>query len=76
MSGEEAFDRGFDSGNYDGAYAGEYQTNVPCGMGPQSAAAYRRGYVCGFYSSYEIHEIDNDIHAYVVAKFRKEGGVL
>lgn len=55
----ECISEGFDAGNYRAAYETEtYDHNDPCLCGTNGF--YRVGYMLGFFSSYEIHEIPEE----------------
>jgi hypothetical protein len=59
---EEALQRsiGFDAGNYDAAYVSETMTEELRDRMESKSREYRCGYLVGFYSSFELHEIPNE----------------
>ena len=79
ISPEESYSRGFDRGNFGNAYESQdwdswYADNceTPEGM---DRSAYQDGLLLGFFSSYEISEISDDMAAEEVASLRKiQGG--
>jgi hypothetical protein len=75
ISPEESYSLGFDRGNYGNAYESQdwdswYADNfeTPEGM---DRSAYQSGLLLGFFSSYEIHEISDDMAAEEVTSLRK-----
>ena len=74
----ESFSAGFDRGNYGNAYESQdwdswYADNgePPEGM---ERYAYQEGMLLGFFSSYEIEEIADDVQAEAVASLRAQYG--
>ena len=53
----EQWHRGYDAGNYDSAYRAETPDLRPL-LGKSDN--FRAGYLVGFYSSYELHEVPAD----------------
>lgn len=69
----EAFSRGYDTGNYGNAYESEDwdSWNVKrCTASECRSDAYREGLLLGFFSSYEIEEISDDVLAEAVHEYR------
>jgi hypothetical protein len=79
MNAQESYSRGFDHGNYGNAYESqdweswwaENAGKCPIDANPQ---AWAEGCLLGFFSSYEIHEISDDMVAEEVAAVRARWG--
>jgi hypothetical protein len=70
----ESFSRGFDTGNYGNAYESQcWHTWEAKRQIAARTPEYRAGALLGFFSSYEIDEIDEDIRD-EVATLRAEHG--
>ena len=65
MTSKQDFSSGFDSGNYANAYTSETLDSDEL---VNVSDVYRAGYVLGFFSSYELDEVD--------ASWREEVGTL
>ena len=72
MSGE-AYSRGFDAGNCDGAYVGEDCMEALAVRTADAGDEYVDGYVLGFFSTYEIHEVPC-LYKGIVAALREKYG--
>jgi hypothetical protein len=67
-----AFSRGFDAGNYGNAYESQsWATWAKSRKIASKSTAYQHGALLGFYSSYELHEIGNEIRRDDVEYLRK-----
>lgn len=62
----EAASRGFDAGSFAGAYSGTFDDQAEAREAhlrrPDVVAAFCQGYLLGFYSSHELHEIGSPEH--------------
>lgn len=69
----EGFSRGFDRGNYGNAYEPQdWNSWWADNCDANSAPEYAEGALLGFFSTYEIHEISDDVIAEAVAELRNK----
>lgn len=70
----ESFSRGYDAGNYGNAYESTDWHRWSAKRLDDTTVEYRQGAILGFFSSYELHEIDDEECRALVETLRAKHG--